>query len=153
MWFQHGCHPRVEHPYVSLSLRHHAHGPLMHTAHSSGNIFGSYEVFIGLVKLYRISRKPPHERRKPLFTSVTTSAYQDQLNAGYSKVCEKCKVRGIESLKYVWEFYTPVYYCDDISTPRNVMQHKMKRDWLLYLSVISSKMYLNIYQNIVAMWK
>ncbi len=28
-----------------------------------------------------------------------TDAYQDQLNAGFSKVCEIFKVRGIESFK------------------------------------------------------
>ncbi len=32
-------------------------------------------------------------------STVTTSAYQGQLNAGFSKVCEIFKVRGIESLK------------------------------------------------------
>ncbi len=37
------------------------------------------------------------------------------------KVCEIFKVRGIESLKYVREFHTPVCYCGDISTHRNVM--------------------------------
>ncbi len=45
-----------------------------------------------------------HSRKKKavVFTTVMTSTYQDQLNAGFSKVCEKCKVRGgIESLKYV----------------------------------------------------
>ncbi len=36
-----------------------------------------------------------------------------------------------ESLKYVQEFYTPVCYCGDISTPTNIMRHIMKRDWLL----------------------
>ncbi len=41
-----------------------------------------------------------------VFTTVTTSACQDQLNAGYSKVCEIFKVCGIESLKYVQEFYS-----------------------------------------------
>ncbi len=41
-----------------------------------------------------------------MFTNVTTSAYQVQLNAGFSKVCEIFKVHGIESLKYVREFYT-----------------------------------------------
>ncbi len=65
-----------------------------------------------------------------------TSACQDQLNAEFSKVCENFKVRGIESLKYVREFYTPVCYCGDISTPVNMTWNKMKRDWVLYLSVI-----------------
>ncbi len=51
------------------------------------------------------------------FTTVTTNAYQDQINAGFSKVCELFKVCGIESLKYIREFHTPVCYCGDISTP------------------------------------
>ncbi len=66
------------------------------------------------------------------------SACQDQLNfeTEFSKVCDKCKVCGIESLKYVREFYTAVSYCGDISTPLNMIWNKTKRDWLLYLSVI-----------------
>ncbi len=34
------------------------------------------------------------------------NAYHDQVNAGFSKVCEKFKVRAMESLKYFQEFYT-----------------------------------------------
>ncbi len=64
---------------------------------------------------------PSRKKKAVVFTTVMTNAYQDQLNAGFSKVCEILKVRGIESLKYVREFYTPVCYCGDISTPRNVM--------------------------------
>ncbi len=69
---------------------------------------------------YAVTLKPPHKRRKPSCLQLTASACQDQLNTGFTKVCEKCKVRGIESLKYVWEFYTPVCYCDDFSTPLNM---------------------------------
>ncbi len=79
---------------------------------------------------------PSQKKKAVVFTTVTTSAYQDQLNAGVSKVCEKCKVCDIESLKYVREFHTPVCYCGDISTPLNMTWHKTKRDWLLYLSVM-----------------
>ncbi len=32
--------------------------------------------------------------------------------------------------------YTPACYCGDISKPLNMMRHKTKHDWLLYLSVI-----------------
>ncbi len=78
---------------------------------------------------------PSRKKKAVMFTTVTTNTYQDKLN-GVSKVCEKCKVRGIESLKYVREIYTPVCYCGDISMPLNMMRHKTKRDWLLYLSVI-----------------
>ncbi len=48
-----------------------------------------------------VTPNPPHERRKPSYLQLMTSAYQDQLNAGFSKVCEIYKVCGIESLKYV----------------------------------------------------
>ncbi len=43
---------------------------------------------------------PSRKKKAVVFTNVTTSAYQGQLNAGFSKVCEIFKVRGIESLKY-----------------------------------------------------
>ncbi len=58
---------------------------------------------------------PSRKKKAVVFTNVTTNAYQDQLHAGFSKVCEIFKVCGIESLKYVREFYTPVCYCGDIS--------------------------------------
>ncbi len=41
------------------------------------------------------------KKKAVVFTTVTTNAYQDQLHAGFSKVCEIFKVRGIESLKYI----------------------------------------------------
>ncbi|MGL6084060.1 MAG: hypothetical protein ACRC4N_16950, partial [Gammaproteobacteria bacterium] len=66
---------------------------------------------------------------------VMTNAYQDQLNAGFSKVCEIFKIRGTESLKYIQEFYTPVCYCGDISKPRNVTLNETKCDWLFDLLV------------------
>ncbi len=52
-----------------------------------------------------------------VFTTVMTNAYQDQINARFSKACEIFIVRGIESLKFVREFHTPVCYCGDISMP------------------------------------
>ncbi len=61
---------------------------------------------------------PSWKKKAVVFTNVTTSAYQDQINAGFSKVCEIFKVCGIESLKYIREFHTLVWYCGDISTPR-----------------------------------
>ncbi len=54
---------------------------------------------------------PLTKNKAVVFTTVTTDAYQDQLNAGVSKVCEIFNVHGIESLKYVREFHTPVCYC------------------------------------------
>ncbi len=74
------------HSKLSLSLRRHAHG-LMHMAHLSGNISGvsksssdwlNYTGFPGDV----------------VFTTVTTSAYQDQLNAVFSKVCQIFNIQG-----------------------------------------------------------
>ncbi len=47
---------------------------------------------------------PSRKKKAVVFTNVTTSAYQDQLNAEFSKVCENFKFRGIESLKYVREY-------------------------------------------------
>ncbi len=64
-------------------------------------------------------QNPSRKKKAVVFTNVTTNAYQDQLNTGFSKVCEIFKVYGIESLKYVREFHTPVCYCGDISTHRN----------------------------------
>ncbi len=127
----------------SLSLRRHAHGPLakrlMHMAHLSGNTSGvskstsdwlNYTGFLGdaCVAFFNVlpgnkdavMPNPSRQKKAIVFTTVTTNAYQGQLNAGFSKVCEIFKVRGTESLKYVREFYTPVCYCGDISTPRNV---------------------------------
>ncbi len=78
---------------------------------------------------------PSRKKKDVVFTNVTKNAYQDQLNAGFSKVCEIFKVCGIESLKYVREFYTPVCYCGDISTPRNVTLNETNCDWLFDMSV------------------
>ncbi len=78
---------------------------------------------------------PSRKKKAVVFTNVTTNAYQGHLNAGFSKVCEIFKVRGIESLKYVWEFHTPVWYCGDISTPRNVTLNETNCDWLFDMSV------------------
>ncbi len=90
---------------------------------------------------FRLETKMPwrqtlsRKKKAVVFTNVTTSAYQDQLNAEFSKVCEIFKVCGIESLKYVREFHTPVWYCGDISTHRNVTLNETNRDWLFDMSV------------------
>ncbi len=45
-------------------------------------------------------RQTPSQKKKAVvFTTVTTNASQDQISAGFSKVCEIFKVHGIESLK------------------------------------------------------
>ncbi len=51
---------------------------------------------------------PSRKKKAVVFTNVTTNTYQDKLNAGFSKICEIFKVRGIESLKYIREFYTVI---------------------------------------------
>ncbi len=49
-----------------------------------------------------LRRQTPSRRKKAVVvTNVTTSAYPDQLNAGFSKVCEIFKIHDIESLKYI----------------------------------------------------
>ncbi len=49
---------------------------------------------------------PSRKKKDVVFTTVMTNAYQGQLNAGFSKVCEIFKVCGTESLKYLREFHT-----------------------------------------------
>ncbi len=78
---------------------------------------------------------PSRKKKAVVFTNMTTNAYHGQLNAGFSKVCEIFKVRGIESLKYIGEFHTPVFYCGDISTHRNVTLNETNCDWLFDMSV------------------
>ncbi len=81
------------------------------------------------------SQTPSRKKKAVVFTNVTMSTYQGQLNAGFSKVCEIFKVCGIESLKYVRVFYTPVCYFGDISTPRNVTLNETNCDWLFDMLV------------------
>ncbi len=59
---------------------------------------------------------PKEESRRVYNFDDRRLSVKDQLNAGVSKVCEIFKVCGIESLKYVREFHTPVCFCGDIST-------------------------------------
>ncbi len=60
---------------------------------------------------------PLRKKKAVVFTTVMTNAYQDQINARFSKACEIFIVRGIESLKFVREFHTLVCYCGNISMP------------------------------------
>ncbi len=80
-------------------------------------------------------QNPSRKKKAIVFTNVTTSAYQGQLNAGFLKVCDIFKVRGTESLTFILEFHTPVCYCGDISTPRNVTLNETNCDWLFDMSV------------------
>ncbi len=116
--------------------------------------FRNVEVVIWLVELNQISGRhecriyfwsagkqdtvvpnPSRKKKAVVFTNVTTNAYQGQLNSGFSKVCEIFKVRGIESLKYIREIYTPVCYYGDLSTHRNVTLKETNYDWLFDMSV------------------
>ncbi len=126
----------------------------MHMAHKSGNTSGvsksssdwlNYTGFPGAVCVAFFNvppgikmpwRQTPSQKKKAVvFTTVTTNAYQDQINAGFSKECEILKFCSIESLKYVRDYYTPVCYCGDISMPRNVMLNETNCDWLFDMSV------------------
>ncbi len=57
-----------------------------------------------------LRQTPSRKKKAVVFTNVTANAYQGQLNAGFSKVYEILKVRGIESLKYIGEFHTPATF-------------------------------------------
>ncbi len=83
-------------------------------------------------------RQSPSWKKKcdeKMFINVTRNAYRSRLNAGFQKVCEIFKVCAIESLKYIREFQTPVCYCGDISTPRNVTLNETNCDWLFDMSI------------------
>ncbi len=47
---------------------------------------------------------PPRKKKAIVFITVTANAYQDKINAAFSKVCEIFKIRSIDSLKYIREF-------------------------------------------------
>ncbi len=126
----------------------------MHMAHLSGNTSGvsksssdwlDYTGFPGdvCVAFFNVPpgnkmlwRQTPSRKKKAVVFTADNERLSGSTKHWISKVCEKFKVHGIESLQYVREFYTPVWYCGDISMPLNMTWHKSKRDWLLYLSVI-----------------
>ncbi len=109
--------------WTSLSLRRHAHVPLakwfiwhikvetlqeFRNRHRIGWIIQdfretcvSHSLTICLETKMSWRQTPSRKKKAVEFTTVTTTAYQDQLNTGVSKVCEIFKVCGIESLKYV----------------------------------------------------
>ncbi len=78
---------------------------------------------------------PSWKKKAIMFTTVTMRTYQDQLNAEFSKVCEIFKVRTIEFLIYILEFYTLVCYSGDISTSWNVTLNETNCDWLFDMLV------------------
>ncbi len=145
----------VRSPYPACN-RHHKHS-LSHRRHTHGpgwrsDAYGtqkwrhlrSFEVVVRLVRLYRISWRrvafynvpprnkysvTPNRKKKAVeFSTVMASAYQGQLNAGFSKACEIFKVRSIESLKYVWELYWSVIVATFPHPKRDAERNKL---WLV----------------------
>ncbi len=137
--------------FRSLSLRRHAHGPLakrlMHMAHLSGNTSGvsksssdwlNYTGFPGdvCVAFFNVVELTPHERRKPSCLQLWRQALiRINYMLDFQKYVKYLMFCGIESLKYVREFYTPICYCGDISTHRNVKLNETNCDWLFDMSV------------------
>ncbi len=134
----HGC--------LRLSLRHHAHRPLakrlMHMMHlsvvvsKSSSDWLNYTGFLGDVCVAFFSvpagnkdAKPPNERRKPSCLQMWRWTLDFQKYLKYLKIC------GIESLKYIREFHTSVWYCGDISMPRHVALNETNCDWLFDMHV------------------
>ncbi len=81
----------------------------MHVAHKSGNTSGvlkssldwlNYTGFPGDVCVMFFNILASQKKKAVVFITVTTSAYQDQINAGFSKVCEILYC-GIESFKCI----------------------------------------------------
>ncbi len=103
---------------------------LMHMAHKSGNTSGvsklysdllNYTGFPGDVYVAFFNVPPGNKEAitpKPLTKEEGHRVYNcdDEClsGSGFSKLCEICKVCGIEYLIYVREFYTLVCYCGDI---------------------------------------
>ncbi len=101
----------------SLSLRRYAHGPLakhlIHMVHLSRNTSGvsksssdwlNYTGILGDLCAAFFNILPGNKdavapnslaKEAVVFTNVTAKSYQGQLNAGFSKICEIFKVRGI----------------------------------------------------------
>ncbi len=114
----------------------------MHTAHKNWNTsrvsklssdWLNYTGFPGdvCVVFFNVPRekkrwcnaKPPQERRRP--SCLQLWRWVLIRNAEFLKVCEILKVCGIESFKFVREFYTLVCYYGNISTHWNVPLNKL----------------------------
>ncbi len=77
------------------------------------------------------------EKKAVEFSTVTMSIYQDQLNAGFSKVCEIFNVCGIESLKCLRVLYTGLLLWQHFHAPKQFNAANVSR-----LSAISLKVWL-----------
>ncbi len=74
-------------------------------------------------------RQTPSQKKKAIeFTTVMASAYQGQLNAGFSKACEIFKVRSTESLKYIRELYWSVIVATFLHPKRDAERNEL---WLV----------------------
>ncbi len=121
----------------------------MHMAHKSGNTsevsksssdWLDYTGFPGdvCVACFNI---PPGNKDAPLTKEESRRVYNcddERLSGSTKRWIFKSiifKVHGTESLKYIREFHTPVCYCGEIPTPRNVTLNETNCDWLLDMSV------------------
>ncbi len=108
-----------------------AHGPLtehlMHIAHKIRKTSGISKSSLDWLKYTGFMRdvcvafflpNPLMEEERPCVYNC-----DDERFSGSTK-CEICKVHDIYYLKYVQEFYTPVCYCGNISTPLNMTRQK-----------------------------
>ncbi len=69
------------------------------------------------------------KKKAIVFTTVTTSAYQDQLNAGFSKVCEIFKVCGISFFKWFRVLHTGLLLWWHFHAQKHDAE-RINRDWL-----------------------
>ncbi len=97
-------------------------------------MFVSFSLTVHLEKKKPWNQTPSRKKKAVVFKNVMANAYQDQLNDGlfFFFISFHFTALTVWHLKYVQEFYV---HCGDISTTLNMTHHKMKRDWLLYLSV------------------
>ncbi len=126
----------------------------MHMAHLSGNTSGvsksssdwlNFTGFPGDVCVAFFNVPPGNKDAvtpNPLTKEERCRVYKcdDERLSGSTKTLDFksmwiFKVRSIESLKYIQEFHTPVCYCGDISTSRNVTLNETNCDWLFDMSV------------------
>ncbi len=73
-----------------------------------------WETFVSRFLMFLLETKrpwrqtPPRKKKAVSVYKCEANAYQSQLKAGFSEVCEKCKVCGIIFLNYIREFHTRV---------------------------------------------
>ncbi len=114
----------------------------MHTAHKIGNTSGvsksssdwlNYRVFTGDVCVTffnvlpgnkdAVTPNPLTKKKALVFTTVTISAYQDQLNTGFSKICKVCP----------WALHTGLLLWGNFHAPKH--DTAQNKTWLVALPV------------------